>query len=207
MKKLLILTIMFLNTSCALAPFSSTKSAVSLGSGNWETNTGFAPSFTISTTRGMTDRLDMGLVYEVGLGTTIALWSKYAFNDNKNNWGFAFHGGGFQGSSPTTTKGFFVGPIVSYSFKWFEVYLSSRHNYVDWEFEGLTAQDRNDLWFAYPSASGHTTYLQTVLGFNIWISEKFGININGQYLSSSFESSIFDFENTFLPGLEFIARL
>ena len=206
-KKHILFLITLLGTSCAQAPFTSTKSAVSLGKGNWQTGTSLSPTFTMSATRGVTDRLDMGIVYEVGLGTTIALWSKYALLDKKKNWALALNGGGFQSSDPITSRGFFIGPIASVPLKYFEVYLSIRHNYVDWELENLTAQNRNDLWFSNPNTSGHTTYLQTVLGFNIWISDKVGINIKGQYLSSSLKDSEYAFDDNFLPGFEFIARL
>ena len=172
---------------------------------NWEINTGFSPAPTFSFGRGFTDDFDAGMILEQQLFTQLALWTKYAFiNSGDNGVSLAGYGGVFQAFDFGSSKGFFIGPIVSYKKDWFETYFITRYNYVTWNLGAITPDDRDDVFINQIDwASGSFTYLQGTLGVNFWFSEGFGLNINAQYFKFLELEAETD---EIIPGIELMWR-
>lgn len=192
-------------SSCALAPFSSTKSARPLGGGNWGVNAGFSPALSLSAVAGLTDHLDMGLTLEAHLSASSALWAKYALGSREQNAGFALHGGAFQSSGLVNrARGGFAGPVLSYRTDGgFEASLAGKYHRIDWD---LHQSDREedvilDLVGARGDGAG---FLQTVLNLNFWFAGGAGLNVSVQHYSAGTDGVRFD--DDLLPGIELMLR-
>ena len=100
--------------------------------------------------------------------------------------------GGFKVDSIITSKGFFLGPFVSYRYRWIELYLGINYNSLNWKYKGGLLEDEekdkeDDLKIDFSLGEGYASYFQTMIGFNIWFTQGFGFNINGIFFSSPFD--------------------
>jgi len=167
-------------SSCSLAPFTSTKTARSLGKGTWEIDAGISPAYSFSASRGLSHKFDLGLTIEGQVGAPVfALNGKYAFI-NKQNEGFSLSGfgGAFSGAG-ADSYGYYLGPVFSYKVKWFEPYLVARYNWVKWKGVDLSTDDTDDLFVDLLDFDDtDISYMQYTFGINFWFSQTFGLNLN-----------------------------
>lgn len=159
-------------SGCAFAPFSSTYTARSSGSGHVSLDLGSIqgvqyPSFRMNV--GVHQNIDIGLQYEtLAFGALL----KYALINSPNE-GPAFSLLGGAGTSGTG-KYYFGGIVASYKSKMIEPFAVARYNYVTWP-----TQDMGDLIGSINAGSGG--YFQYTLGLNLWITN--GIGVSGEFTS------------------------
>lgn len=179
-----ILLLSFLITifagACAFAPITTTNSARSLGKSNMQIDVGFSPAPFVSFGYGFTQNFDAGILYEEQLAPLLGLWGQYSFINNPEKWSLALYGGVAAGSGLQNSTSYFIGPIVSYKKKWFETYLTSKYNYVDFKARDLTADEQDDF-FIDSIDTWNISYIQTTLGMNFWFSDKFALNISAKH--------------------------
>ena len=170
---------------CSLAPIVSEKTARTLGSGNWEINTGISPAYNAWIGRGVTENIDLNLSVESQIGTVFSLGGKFSFIQNLEGLSLSAMGGFFTGTNST---GYYAGPVISYKAGWFELYGLAKYNNVSWEATNDTADD--DVLFDFSlSQNVDFDYWMAVIGTNFWFSDGFGLNINGKKFLSSDTSS------------------
>ena len=184
-KGFLLFIIFFVVQGCSLAPIVSEKTARTLGSGNWEINTGLSPAYNAWLGRGITENFDLNLAVESQIGTVFSFGGKFSFLQNPEGLSISAMGGFFTGTNST---GYYAGPIVSHKNGWVELYGLAKYNNVSWEATSDTADD--DVLFDFSlSQSVDFNYWVAVLGANFWFSDGFGLNINGKKFLSSDTSS------------------
>lgn len=185
---------------CSLAPFSPTNSARSLGTGNASAEMGNANSnYFIRTSFGLAEQLDLGYVMEFGSGfTTSGLFGKYAFINNPTGFSAAAEGG--YGGTETSTY-YYAGGIASLAFnESFEVFINARYNQVETYQADLEVGDAvGNLTLDSYEAS----YILATVGFNLWMSENFGLSLFG---SQGFGEDI-TWENGLAMGGSFLLKL
>ena len=197
-----LLPLILIFTSCSFAPLTSTKTARSLGEGKWEVSTGFSPALNVNVGKGITEKVDAGIIVEQQFSPVVALWGKYSFSTSAEDSAFAAYGGVFKGSGTSDSSGFFFGPVASYKKKWFEIYFLPVFNYVKWEAGSLTLEDQDDSFFDEINwQSSSLKYMQYTLGVNFWFTEGFALNISGKTWSF-FDDNVKS--EGISPGLEFI---
>ncbi|MAW07036.1 MAG: hypothetical protein CME61_02010 [Halobacteriovoraceae bacterium] len=181
----LLFIIIFAFQGCSLAPIVSEKTARTLGSGNWEINTGLSPAYNAWLGRGITENFDLNIAVESQIGTVFSFGGKFSFLQNPEGLSISAMGGFFTGTNST---GYYAGPIVSYKSGWVELYALAKYNNVSWEATSDTADD--DVLFDFSlSQSVDFNYWVAVVGANFWFSDGFGLNINGKKFLSSDTSS------------------
>lgn len=201
--KRLILISLFIFSSCSLAPLTSPKTASSLGKGELELTGGLSPAANATLIYGLTEDLDFGGTYEIQFFQQVSVWGKYSFINQMQSHSLALYGGVFAALDASSTRGIFVGPVYSYRHKWFEHYLVTRYNYVNWGAGDIKQEDKEDSLLDLNWDSGHFSYLQFSYGINFWTSEKFAINISAQYfyyLDNDGDAS------NIVPGIELIFK-
>ena len=208
MSKVFVLFLVpFVLCHCALAPFTASKTGRPLGDGNWEVDGMASPGLGVSVARGFADKLDAGVVLEAQLGLVLGLWGKYSFIDGgADSISLAGLAGVFTGSGFGGSRGYYLGPVASYRWKWIESYLSTRYNYVSWDASSLNSEQQQDsivelvVW-----RDINFDYLQSELGFSFWIAKRFAINLNAK-VYTFFEDDSIKTTSFVLPGISFILR-
>ncbi|MBF0298058.1 MAG: hypothetical protein HQK51_05020 [Oligoflexia bacterium] len=210
-KFLFYLTILFLFIGCSMAPLTSTKNASTLGASNWEISTGFVPTPSLSASRGFGKDFDSGIIIEGQMFPLIALWGKYAFRNFegleffRKDYAFSLYGGIFHALDPAASKGFFIGPVISYKYNWTEVFLSVRYNWTHWDSVDASFSDKENFIFHDLKREKETlSYMQYSLGVNFWFTEKFGLSLAGKVLQAVDGSNYLDF--TVLPSAELMFK-
>jgi hypothetical protein len=176
--KLLLLSFLFILTSCSLAPFSATNSARSNGAGNVSAEFGNSNSnYFIKMDMGLSKNMDIGYVMEFGNFQTSAIYGKYSFLNNKTGPSLA---GEFGYGSSDETIFYYGGAIGSIAFsKSFEVFANVRLNQVSADENNIEVGDKvgnievEDL---------EATYVYASAGFNIWFTESTGLSIYTIYV-------------------------
>ena len=198
-RNFVFLMIFFIIQGCSLAPIVSEKTARTLGSENWEINTGVSPAYNAWIGRGITENLDFNFNVESQIGTVFSLGGKFSFIQNPEGLSLAAMGGFFKGANST---GYYAGPIFSYKAGWLELYVLAKYNNVSWEATSDTADD--DVLFDFSlNKNVDFDYWMAVAGANFWISEAVGLNINGKKFLSSDTSSKGD---EIVPSANFLFR-
>ena len=182
-KKILFVCVSFSFLCLSQYANSSTKTASSLGKGNWEagfhlddllfTTGSFDPiNFSVypnvSVTGGLSENFDLTL-------SRGRLDVKYALLNNTEGFSVAVIGTwvfGFSRLPAVTTTlntGVGIGPILSYKLNWFEPYLSGGYSY---NYVSLFSKNEKDSEHAHNQSIGGS------LGFNSWFSESVALNLN-----------------------------
>lgn len=175
--------LLLLFIGCSIAPLTSPKTAGTLGAGNWEISTGFAPAPSLSVSRGFAKDFDSGIIIENQIFPLIALWGKYALKNSENkNYAFSFYGGVFHALDPADSKGFFIGPVVSYKYDHTELFLSAQYNWVHWDSVemSLSLSDKKNSIFndiKWKQEKETLSYMQYSLGMSFWFTDKFALSL------------------------------
>ncbi len=124
--KILLITILFIISGCSIAPFSSNKSARSLGAGNSQVELGSAnSSYYLKMGFGASANLDFGYVMEFGGFASSGLYAKYSFKNAQLGSSYAFETGYGAGGDSTYYYG---GLIASNAFSdFFELFINPRY--------------------------------------------------------------------------------
>jgi len=172
-------TLLFLLSSCSLAPFSASTTGRSAGAGNAVAEFGNANSnYFIKAGMGISKDLDLGYVMEFGNFTTSAIYGKYSFINNKKGPSLA---GEFGYGSSDDTIFYYGGAVGSIAFTdSFEVFMNVRMNQV-------TADENNievgDSVGNVELEELEATYIYGAFGFNIWFNESNGLSIYNIYIT------------------------
>ena len=204
MKNTLLLSILvFSIVSCSFAPFNSAKTARSLGKDKWGVDAGLSAAPYISISQGMSENFDLWASGELQFGTVLALGGKYAFRNNIDGLSIAGEGALFYAFDAANSRGYYLGPIISYKAGWFEPYISARYNWVKWDFAELTSEEQDDIFFDFFVFEQDFDYFQGTVGFNFWFNENVALNINGKYLKLI---GVDGSEAEWMPGISLIFR-
>lgn len=199
MKNLIVILLLALLTSCSLAPFSTTKTASTLGEGKFSGDAGFAPVPYARLEIGVKSDFDMAVSIEEQSGLVFNLDAKYSIVNNPEGFSFAVLGGVFYGVDLAKSRGAYFAPMISSKWGWFEAYALTRINYVRWS--GTEFVDTDDF---FVSLNDYTnigfSYLQTTAGTNFWFNPQFGLNIHLSHFQF-LGSDVNDVEANFVPGL------
>lgn len=197
--------------SCITAPLTTPKSARSLGKEKWSVDLSLEPFLSFSAATGLTDDLDLGLLIENFIPTTLGLWTRYSIINSKDGFSLGAFGGGFLTIYPSdssiisdgsnTLKGFYVGPIISYRGRVFEPHFSVRYNYVNIG-NGIINKDNSstkEMREALDIDDNNSySYLQFTLGANFWVKKDLALTLDGKVFSSK---NLSKFKLTYiLPG-------
>ena len=186
-----------------MAPFTSTKNARPLGQGNWEVSTGISPAVTLTMGRGMTDSLDLGATFELSLDSTTSLWGKYSLFDADVPVALALYGGGFRSSRG---QGFFAGPVIDFQWGNYQVFFVPKYNYVDWNSD-WTRDDNDGFIIRFlEERVGHYSYLQNLLGLNVWFTDGFGLSLYLHFFRKLSGSTRHRFRKGRTGGVELLFR-
>ncbi len=182
-KLLITLISLVLLASCAVAPFSSPKSAKSIGKSKNQIDFGLSPTPYVMYGHGITKNWDLGFQGETQFFASLALgpWTRYSLINNRKGFSLALYGGASYGFGLLTTYSVFGGPIISYRKGKFEPYLLVRYNITS--FSDFDADDT-----LFDSGDSSINYLESVAGFNIWMKKDMGINLNVKHFYA-FEDS------------------
>ncbi len=206
MSKVLTILLILVISSCSFAPVTNTKTARSIGDGNYEMTAGLSPAASFAMGVGVSDNFDLGLTIEQQLLPLLGIWGKYSLfnNNNDNAISLAAYGGVFFGENVVDTYGSFAGPVLSYKYGWFEVYTSIIYNIVRWEDGELDFEGDDDSFLDGISWNGDSvSYLQFTFGINLWFSDSFGLAVSGKhFMAIGSESQGFGT----MPGVELIWR-
>lgn len=178
MKKIILLALFILATSCSLAPFSSNTSGRSYGAGKAQFEFGSAnSSYFMKMGYGLSQNLDLGYVMEFGALSTSGIFTKYSFLNNETGPSLAMELG--YGGTDTTTY-YYAGLIGSLAFtKYIELFVNPRFNKVS------TDEKDVDLGKTYGNIKVNNTeldYLYLAYGINIWFNDVAGISIYSIYV-------------------------
>jgi hypothetical protein len=178
MRSLISIILLLALQSCSLAPFSSNKSARSLGPGNAQFELGSAnSSYYLKLAYGASPDLDVGYVMEFGGFGTSGLFMKYSLVNQQLGPSHALELG--YGGSDTSTY-YYAGLISSLAFnEYFELFINPRL------VRATTDEKDVDLGKTVGNVTVNDedlTYLYLSTGMNIWISKSFGISIYSLYL-------------------------
>lgn len=147
MKRTFMVIALLLGASCSIAPFNSTKTARTLGDANWEIDSGLSPALYFSASRGFGENFDGGVTFEGQASPVLGVSGKYAFiNAQEKGFSLSGLGGLFLGQDIAQSSGFYIGPVLSYKLDWFEPYLVTRYNWVKWNGQDLSGNERDDLF-------------------------------------------------------------
>ena len=168
-------------SSCALAPISSVKTARSLQEGAGQLNVGIDGGLSVFGGYGITNKLDVGGLVEIGLSSNYGVWSRYNIIGNEDEgFSMALYGGASLVRSFVKGYSFFAGPVLSYKHSWFETFLIARFNRATWDKGVIDLDDAADSLFdEIDYSSGSLEYIQADAGFNFWGHPKFALNITG----------------------------
>ncbi len=158
------LALFILLAGCSVAPINTATTARTLGEGK-NLLTGSFPVTGVKYERGITNDLDLGLGIENQFGLLFHAFGKVNFINHQEN-GFSvgsLFGGGL--ASIGDSKSFYTGPIVSYRKNSFEVFTAYKFNFVQWKFDGIDPDDKDDL-LSVPSSKNDFTYHEFDLGMN-----------------------------------------
>lgn len=208
--KVIGLLFLFTLASCSIAPLSGPQSAKTLGEGNWEVNSGFTYLPYVAVNRGITENLDLGATVEMQAFGLAAVNAKYSvYNNGEEGVAAAVAAGGFHALDTVNTKGFYVGPVLSYKSSWFEPYLAVRYNWLRWKAYESDSDDRDDFIFEFLKYTSDmdVAYMQYTIGFNFWTSESFAFGVDAKILSMFGSHVEKDDRTLILPGLNFIWKL
>lgn len=172
-KSIILLSLLWVMTSCSLAPFSANTSGRSYGPGNVQAEFGNANSnYFIKIGGGLSKNLDVGYLMEFGASSTSGIFFKYSFMNPKTGPALAMEMG--YGGTETTTY-YTGGVIASLAFnKNLEVFVNPRINNVETDVTDVTLGEPigNVTVNAY-----NVTYLQVNYGLSVWFSENVGMSI------------------------------
>lgn len=173
MKNLLLLVLLVVQ-GCAVAPLSNHISArtngkgeslLSAGSVLKVGDSGWLPSLKYSI--GLSDSFDLGFQYEV---IEYGAWGKYAILNQPEGLSFAALAGaglGLEGHY------FYLGPVVSHKWDWFEPYFITRFNYVSYPATKISVSTIGD----FTVDPGVYRYFQHTLGFFVWPKDWLGLGL------------------------------
>ena len=192
--------------SCAAtAPLTSQRTAQTIGADRWELSAGFDPLPNLGVTRGFGDNFELSLRTEVQI---LSVDAKLAFLNQKTGLSLATFAGTFLDANAAkrgenVVYGYFLGPIASYKISFFEPYalakFSDSHVYKPFELrreppECGVGLRRGETILGFRG--------DAVLGFNIWFTENFGLNINAKWSSEfNVDGHVFPF-----PSLNLLWR-
>lgn len=189
--------------SCT-APFTSQRTAQTIGADRWELSAGFDPLPNLGVTRGFGDNFELSLRTEVQI---LSVDAKLAFLNQKTGLSLATFAGTFLDANAAkrgenVVYGYFLGPIASYKISFFEPYALAKfsdshvHNPPENDFE------KSDVWWERRGKTILGFRGDAVLGFNIWFTENFGLNINAKWSSEfNVDGHVFPF-----PSLNLLWR-
>ncbi len=113
---------------------------------------------------GVSPNVDLGAAVELQGTLLVSAYGKLALlNNGENGFSTAVLGGVGYGPGDVKSKSVFGGPIISYRTGEFEFFGSVRANYVDWDFRGLKADNRDNL-LSYIPNKNHFVYWQSDIG-------------------------------------------
>lgn len=181
----LLLFLFAILAGCSVAPINTATTARTLGTDKNQV-TGSYPVLGVKYERGINDRFDLGFGIENQSGALFHVFGKYNF-ENKPDQGISVSGiaGAGYGSGIGDSKSAYLGPIISYKGELVEVFGSYKFNFVHWNFDGITPDNKDDL-FAVPASESNFIYHEF----------DFGINIVEEVWSASVGGRIFIFPNT-----------
>lgn len=177
-KSLVIALSSLIIAGCSFAPINTATTARTVGNGNNQI-TGSLPVLGLKYERGVTDDLDLGLAYEHQMGPVVHAFGKYNFENKAENGisAAAIFGAGYS-ADIGDSKSAYLGPIISYRKNAFEVFAAYKFNYVRWDFEGLSSDDKDDL-ISIPASKSNFTYHAVDLGISL-IKESFSATVGGK---------------------------
>lgn len=181
---LIIVNILFLN-ACTIAPLSSNHSAHTLEENAFSAQAGVAANGAFPYFRlgyGATQNLELGLLAENQESLSTGIFAKYGFINNKEK-GTALSLESGLGHSRDDSTYIYIGPIVGYKTQHWDGYLGVRYSYVDGYYydlfkksEPIRATQRSNI-----------QYGTVTLGNTVWLTKKFGLNFNANYLFGDIE--------------------
>ena len=201
-QSLFAVLILVMIESCALAPFSSPKSAQSLGPDKEEIDIGILSLPYVQYTSGITENLDLGGAIGIQLGYDASIFAKYSIINEPLGSSVAIAGGIGVGYFLIPTRFAYIGPVWSHHWKSFEIVVHPRWNTVQWDETTLeeeqqdvtdpnSTNDEEDLILELDG--GQLTYGQFHLGMYFWFTERFALSVSG--------IGFFGDEGTFSSGL------
>ncbi|MCJ7486940.1 MAG: hypothetical protein MUQ25_12355 [Candidatus Aminicenantes bacterium] len=181
----MVIMLALLASGC-LAPLSNSFTARSLGKGKIGLDGGISalvrqegsvilPAFAIAV--GLSSDFDLGVQME---SASIGLFGKYSFINNKER-GFSL--AGVLGAGAVASGSYaYAGPVLSYKSKAVEPYFVGRFNYVHY------GKSDNVL----DMEPGTYTYVQFTLGSIFWLTQSFGLNVEGSAFAGNFGQADFE---------------
>jgi hypothetical protein len=205
MKKIIspicIVSLALLSQACSIAPFASEKSAKTLGKNNYEMAYGASPAGYVAISKGLADNIDASLTIERQWDLIGSLSMKYAMMQSDEGSSIAATGGLFV-TSDGSTSGYYLGPIMSYKYKWFELYGHVKYNRVSWKADSTFNED--DYTFEHDlKQDASFGYFLGVVGTNLQFAKHWSLNLNAKTLFVADTSS--DGDNL-LPSLSLLYR-
>jgi len=170
MKKI-ALGILALNlTACSIAPLTTPNGGTTIGKGEVDISTNLSPAPSATVTFGYKDNTDIGMTVESQIFNTYGFWVKHSFLNQKQGAAAAFIAGAFKSTSSTGSRGFYLGPTLSYTFSDFEFFATGRYNKVYWDgLEILSETEKDDVFFTVDDTE--FDYWQADIGFNYSVSD------------------------------------
>lgn len=191
-KILLFASLILLQAACSIAPFSSSITARSNGNGVHSFQgggtlvgakgvKGVLPEF--KWLAGLTDNWDIGLQYEI---LSLGLLTRYSFVNNDEGFSLA----GFGGFGDMVGGNYiYAGPAVSFRAGQWEPFFNLRYNHIHWKKQSgtlnFTSNDGTSTGIPYETSAVDFHYYQAALGTVFWFTEKFGLNLDANAISSN----------------------
>jgi hypothetical protein len=203
MKKIMfsLLLVPFIQ-ACSIAPYTSEKSAKTLGKNNYEVATGGGTPFLyLSISRGLSENLDASLIFEAQMELIYSISMKYAIQQSDEGMSYGVTGGLFV-TQAHNSSGFYLGPIMSYKNKKYEFYSHVKYNRVN--LKGSSSVDDDNYAFEHDLREDESFgYFLGVVGTNLQFAKHWLVNINAKYLFGIDKTS--DGEPV-VPGVSLIYR-
>ncbi|WP_286718173.1 hypothetical protein [Thalassolituus sp. UBA2009] len=155
-------------SACSVAPLTTPTSARSLGKGNVQLSAYVAPATSVSFAAALGENTDAGVAIEQQITINQSIWIKHSLLNQAQGWSVAGLAGLFSATDLANSKGFYLGPLFSYSKGKAEWYGNLRYNRVYWDGpDNLSSEDKDDLWFDIVSDSSVYSYWQADVGMKI----------------------------------------
>jgi hypothetical protein len=165
---------------CAFAPFSNTYSAKTVGKKKWDLQGGLTGNVSMPFVRagyGFSDNTEVGVIAEHQMfDFLLGGYIKYAFVNPQQGPAFSIEASAGAGNNSNYA---YIGPIMGYQYHWWEGYLITRFNHVDYK-ENINL-DLRWLHNDNTTVKGNINYLNFTLGNTLWFNKIFGLNLNANY--------------------------
>lgn len=173
---------------CSFAPFSSSQSAHTIEKDAVSFQGGVALNGSAPYGRlnyGVTENLELGLLSEFHFADFVTGFvAKYGFLNNKEE-GASFSVETSAGGGNSSTYAY-VAPTIGYKKDKWDPYFSARYNYTRIGSDDFEL-DLGSLGKINFFEKTNLKYVTTTLGNTYWMTKKFGLNVNANYVLGSID--------------------